>query len=560
MKRYKQANEGIHAPEDLKEKAVRPAGRRSVPRWAGAVAAVLAVALIGGIAMWPNGSAPEGGPMLLQETGGSVPDTQPPAGLEDEAPGVNPNQLRSAPEDGAACGPNGVPASYETCALALAVSPEMAPFPKEEDYLSNIGDGEDAWDKAYEAYNQAHSAWWDSRMALRSEQGTYPEGFMEQFTAGSAAQFLTGGGDENRVYSPLNIYMALSMLAETAGENSRAQILDLLGAESVEALRARAAALWKDHYRDDGAVTSLLANSLWLRDGMTYSQDTLDILAEDYYASSFSGPMGAEEYNQALRDWLNDQTNGLLAEQAKGLEMAPETVLALASTIYFKAAWSDEFSKARTETDTFHAPVGDVDAEFMRQTTLSTFYWGDSFTAVELRFQQGGSMWLILPDEESSVDELLKSGEAVDFLFAPKYDKIDETGKVVREGWTGQKYLNVNLSMPKFDVSSDLDLIAGLKELGVTDVFDMDAANFDPLGASTGDPIYVSQAQHAARVKVDEEGCEAAAYTVIMAECGAAMPPDDEVDFVLDRPFLFAVSAEWTGLPLFVGAVNQPNG
>ena len=354
--------------------------------------------------------------------------------------------------------------------------------------------------------------------------------------------------------------MALSMLAETTGENTRQQILDLLQVDSIEALRERAAALWKDHYRDDGVITSILGNSLWLRDGMTYSQKTLDTLASDYYASSFSGQMGSEEYNQALRDWINAQTNGLLAEQAQGLEMAPETVLALASTIYFKAAWDNEFSKERTDTDTFHALGGDVDVDFMHNTLEgAAYYWGDNFTAVSLRFQQGGNMWLILPAEGCSVDELLQSGEAMDFLLYPKYDRYDDQGNVTQEGWTGQKYLTVNLSMPKFDVSSDLDLIAGLKELGVTDVFDYTVSNFDPLGASTSDPLYVSQAQHAARVKVDEEGCEAAAYTVIMAECGAAMPPDEEVDFVLDRPFLFAVTGD-SGLPLFVGAVNQPNG
>lgn len=60
-------------------------------------------------------------------------------------------------------------------------------------------------------------------------------------------------------------------------------------------------------------------------------------------------------------------------------------------------------------------------------------------------------------------------------------------------------------------------------------------------------------------MKVDEEGCEAAAYTVIMVGAGAEMPPDDEVDFTLDRPFLFAITGEGN-LPLFVGVVNQPNG
>ena len=70
------------------------------------------------------------------------------------------------------------------------------------------------------------------------------------------------------------------------------------------------------------------------------------------------------------------------------------------------------------------------------------------------------------------------------------------------------------------------------------------------------DDIYLSAAQHAARVKIDEEGCTAAAYTVMMA-AGTAMPPDDEVDFVLDRPFIFAITGA-DGLPMFVGIVNNP--
>ena len=62
---------------------------------------------------------------------------------------------------------------------------------------------------------------------------------------------------------------------------------------------------------------------------------------------------------------------------------------------------------------------------------------------------------------------------------------------------------------------------------------------------------------HAARVAIDEEGVTAAAYTVMM-EAGAAMPPDEEIDFTLDRPFVFAITSQ-DGLPLFIGIVNTPN-
>ena len=511
MNRYKKANEGIHAPEESKERAARPAGRPSRARWMGAAAAMLAVVILAGVALWPRQSD-DPSPMSLDGPG--VPSGR----------GFDP-VLIPTPD-------------VRSHALALAVYPEMSPYPREEDYISPAGNFD------FDKYDRDLSAWLVSRAALSS--GMNYAGLLDDFLISSTAQFLTNAGMENRVYSPLNVYLALSMLAETTGGNSREQLLDLLGADTIEALRERAYTLWRDHYRDDGMVTSLLANSLWLRDGMTYSQDALDTLASDYYASSFSGEMGSEEYNQALRDWLNEQTGGLLRQQADGLSMDPDTVLALASTVYFKAGWAEEFSPERTQRDVFHAPGGDAETDFMRRSMEGTYYWGEHFSAVQLYFAQGGSMWLILPDEGTGPDDLLASGEAMGFLLADKYD------------YAGSKYLTVNLSMPKFDVSSDLGLIEGLKALGVTDVFDGRVSNFEPLGASTDEALYVSQARHAARVKVDEEGCEAAAYTVIMTEPTSEAPPADEVDFILDRPFLFAVTGD-SGLPLFTGVVNQPN-
>ncbi|MBD5099345.1 MAG: serpin family protein [Clostridiales bacterium] len=529
MKRYQKANEGIHAPEELRENAVRPSQKRSHARWMGAVAAVLAVAIIGGIALWPG------------RTGG-------PAVLSSDNPGLPIGRGAERPE------------TYSAHALSLAAWPEMRPYPQYEDYYSGLGDDDDARRKADDAYSEAWDAWWEDRQALRSD--TDYTGLMDGFLSRSTAQFLTGAGEDNRVYSPLNVYMALSMLAEITDGNSRQQILDLLQVESIEVLRERAFDLWRDNYQDDGSTASLLANSLWLRDGMTYSQETLDRLAADYYASSFSGEMGSEEYDQALRDWLNEQTRGLLAEQAGGLSMDPDTVLALASTIYFKAAWSTPFNPDNNTQGVFHSPSGDVKTEYLHYGEWfdTRYYWGEHFSAIGLGFQAGGyHMWLILPDEGYTVDDLVAGGEAMEFLFSDKYGKWDEQKGEYVGAWPNQESLRVNLSLPKFDVSDHLDLIEGLKALGVTDVFDYHVSNFDPLGASTSDPLYVSQAQHTARVTIDEEGCTAASYVELMMGPGADMPPDEEVDFTLDRPFLFAITGSGD-LPLFLGVVNQPNG
>ena len=115
----------------------------------------------------------------------------------------------------------------------------------------------------------------------------------------------------------------------------------------------------------------------------------------------------------------------------------------------------------------------------------------------------------------------------------------------------------IHWSVPKFDVDSNLELTDALKAMGVTDVFDFNKADFSPLVDKDkfDESVAVTQVQHAARVKIDEEGCEAAAFTAIgVAE--AAMPEDlPVVEMDLNRPFAFAITGA-DGLPLFVGAVN----
>ena len=340
--------------------------------------------------------------------------------------------------------------------------------------------------------------------------------------------------------------MALAMLSEVTHGNTRAEIFQALGVYSLQEMREKAAAIWNTAYRDDGAVTSILASSLWLDEDMDYKSETIQALADHYYASTYSGEMGSEEMNAALSGWINEQTGGLLEGQAADLELSPETILALATTVYFRAKWSEEFSPNRTtqgEFDILNPDGGTIPCEFMHSSRSDTYYWSDNFSAVSKRLENGGKMWFIRPNHEEgvSVAALLDDPVTMEFILADG-------------NWENNKFLVVNLSVPKFDVVGEQDLSNALKRLGITDVFDPVAANFTPVTATEG--VCVSEVDHAARVAIDEEGVTAAAYTVIQAP-GAAMPPEEEVDFVLDKPFLFAITGE-TGLPLFMGVVQNP--
>lgn len=357
-----------------------------------------------------------------------------------------------------------------------------------------------------------------------------------------AAQFLSGAGEENAVLSPVNIYMALAMLAELTDGESRAQLLDLIGAQNIEAVREQAQAIWRACSMDVEEIQCVLASSIWLRDDLGFVQSTMDTLANTYYASSYRGEMGSGEINRAIQSWLNEQTRGLLEEQAATIETDPLTVLLLATTIYYSAQWTDEFNEELNYTDVFHAPSGDVDTEYMYTGRFMDYYSGEGWGAVRLSLRGGNGMWFILPDEDVSVDALLEDDDVMRLMSAGEAD----------EG----EYVRVYFSVPKFDIASQLDLTEGLMELGVTDVFDPDVSDFTPMTTDTDVPIYVSEATHAARVKIDEEGVEAAAFTVLDAPTSMA-PSDEEIYFTLDRPFLFAISSQ-DGLPLFAGVVNQP--
>lgn len=418
--------------------------------------------------------------------------------------------------------------------LAAAQYPQMAQYPDESKFIKLDGDFDS------EGFSEVFDAWQTDRRKQLDQSKEYTDA-LDGYLRAVIPQLLTGGTGENKACSPINIYMALAMLAEITDGESRAQLLALLGSSNLDALRAEAAAVWNANYCDDGAVTSILASSLWLSDQINFKQETMDALAQYYYASSFRGEMGSAAFDRALQEWINQQTGGLLEEQASGLTMDKETILALATTIYFRAKWDGEFSEERTSPDTFHARSGDMTCDFMHQGGTNTYYWSDRFSAVAKRLENSGAMWFLLPDEGVTPEELLADEATLDFLLS---------GGESAES----KYLIVNLSVPKFDIASDLDLTDSLKKMGIADVFDPAVSDFSPMTDDT--EAYLSQAKHAARVAIDEEGVTAAAYTVMMMG-GAGAPPEEEVDFVLDRPFVFAITGV-DGLPLFVGVVHQP--
>lgn len=494
------------------EEAISPKRKQKFP-WFGAVAASLAAAmlvvLVSPLALMAMVFG--GGGMGASDPGGAatgaLTPTRSPADWFDALPQAG---LLAAPE-----------------------YPEMVPYPNDAINTNDNQDKYNAWKSALRAqYNQ-------------------PEGYadgLDAFFSRSIPLFL-GDSSKNAVCSPLNIYMSLAMLAETTGGDSRESILSVLNAESIESLRTQADHVWNAHYRSDGAAACLLANSLWLNEGYAFHRETVDTLADSYYASVYQGELGSAEMNDSLRDWLSVQTQGLLDEYVGNIELSKEDALALASTVFFQGRWTNQFQISKGTEAVFHSPSGDVEATFMNdELTYGPYYYGEDFGAVRLGLDGAGiygdaAMWLILPDEGYDPGDILESGHALHMVLGQTYQERNKAT------------VKVHLSLPKFDISAETDLKESLTALGLGDLFSESDADFSTiLPEAIG--AHLCKTTHAARVAIDEEGVTAAAYTV-MAVCGAPVPPEEEVYFTLDRPFLFVITSN-DNLPLFVGVVNEP--
>ena len=365
------------------------------------------------------------------------------------------------------------------------------------------------------------------------------------FSADCSAEIISGVDTTNRVWSPINAYIALAITAELTGGETQNNVTDILGVTDLNDLRTKISALWEQIYQDNGKEISVLANSLWLDTEVDYHQKTMDILAYHYYTSVYQGDLGSDRTNKDIANWLQNQTGGLSSNRTGKVNISPNSMLALASTVYFQSQWSDKFNSSNNTEKPFHTIDGDVTCTFMnKKLAQMNYYWAEDYGAVHLGLENGSSMWFILPDEDKTVDDVLSSGDYMAMITSS--DAFPDEN---------HKYMKVNLSVPKFDISSSVDLEPALKEMGLTDIFEPLGNDFSP-SVDSEIPVYLDSINQDTRVNIDEDGVKAASYIILDFGAGAAQPPDEIIDFILDRPFVFAITTK--SIPMFVGTVNNP--
>lgn len=349
---------------------------------------------------------------------------------------------------------------------------------------------------------------------------------------------LGGEKTDNWLVSPFSLQCALGMLSNGAAEETHDEILYALGLSqySQEEVNAYFKKLIEGLHTVNSAITVKTANSVWGNAGVPLKEDFQKMNIENYSAMvsqlDFSDPSAVDQINA----WCNQTTEGLIPSILE--EVNPTATVYLLNSLYFKARWESEFAPEKTQEGDFTTSSGKViKAHFMQTQRMAAYVENEWFTSTSLSYLNDSYvMRLILPQPEISIDQVLQA--------------LSESDENL---WKNTILAEINLKMPRFTLENKMDLTPTLQALGMKKAFS-GGADFSSMSDVA---TYISLVQQATRLKVDEEGSEGAAVTVIGGETSPGMP-EEKVDFFLDRPFLFQILEPATGTVLFMGQVGTP--
>ena len=362
-------------------------------------------------------------------------------------------------------------------------------------------------------------------------------------------QIATEQPGKNIFISPYSAATALQMAANGAAGQTKIEMQKVLETAgiSADALNAASKAAADLLNSKDTNVVLNTANALWYRQGAAIKSSFIKanqkFFSSTVKALDFSNvPKAEAEINQ----WASDQTHGRITGIADGMIDPAYTDLVLANAIYFKGKWLDPFDKNLTKERPFHPAIGAAkNLPMMEMTKSFNQHKGSGYQAVRLPYMgENLVMYVFLPDTNSSPAKLL------DIMNGNTWPRV------TMPGFKGH---DVHLVLPKFKLENQYDLVAPLKSLGMKTAFNNLKSKPDPdFSNMFNDPHFISKVFQKTFVEVGEEGTEAAAVTGFMADSlGIHELPPPPIEMIVNRPFLFAIVDERSGMILFMGVVQD---
>ena len=349
----------------------------------------------------------------------------------------------------------------------------------------------------------------------------------------------------NWIISPFSASVAMSITANGTDGNSKAQIQKVLGFGNFQTdeINDYYNLLTKELLAVDNTTELSLANSVWLHDDFKYHNSFVKTTQKMYDAEVAILDLSKESALTKINDWSAEKTNNLIPVI---LDELPENLMfCIMNSLYFKGAWLDEFDESSTVDDYFTCADGRQNqVKMMKQEVWMKYCKNEHFALAEFLYGNAAfSMTVLLPDENSTLEESLQKFTADYWIEATKLGSLD------------MQYYNLNVSFPRFELKYEADLKGAMQGLGITDIFDGNKADFSNLSS---DKVFINLLKQSSCINVNEKGAEAAATTIV-GGVGESSPgaPYFNADFHMNRPFAFLIKERSTGTILFMGKVTE---
>ena len=349
---------------------------------------------------------------------------------------------------------------------------------------------------------------------------------------------------KNTLISPLSVLYALAMTANGADGETLAQMQQVLGMDSDD-LNCYMLA-YMDLLPEAEKYKMSLANSIWFKDDPNFivNESFLQTNA-DYYGSSIYKAAFDEGTRNDINNWVKEHTDEMIPEILD--EIPDEAIMYLVNALAFEAQWDDVYDEFQVRDGIFTKEDGTKqDVEMMHADEYK--YLSDDLATGFIKYYEGRkyAFAALLPNEGVTVQQY------VDSL----------TGSHLQKMLADPEEIQVFTCIPKFESEYDIEMSEVLQEMGMTDAFDWNIADFSKLGTYNVDGmnICINRVLHKTFISVSEKGTRASAATAVEIATEGAMEIVDFKEVVLDRPFVYMLIDCQTNLPFFIGTMMHVKG
>ena len=362
------------------------------------------------------------------------------------------------------------------------------------------------------------------------------------------------------IYSPLSITYVLGMVNDAATGLTEKELEETLGFHQggIQAVNDYCKKLIDGLPKVDDKVTLNIANAIFLNKDFTLKPQFEQDMQTYYDAKAEALDFSASNTLDHINGWGKEKTHGMIPSILDDID--PLMVSYLLNAIYFKADWASKFDLKNTKNETFTPENGNIstDIPMMHQNVLIQYINNSMFSAIKIPYGNGlWNMMVMLPEKGFTTDHI------INHLAALGLNGVEGAFCEIEDGIATMSVKSfspheVDLKLPRYETSSDTDdiedgLIGLMQKMGINRAFDERLAEIPNMCEL---PVYIDMMRQKAKIKVSEEGSEAAAVTVAgVANYSMGSEPIEypKATFHANRPFVYVIREQSSGVILFVG-------